>query len=65
MDSVGTERASTEFTYHDVTDDDTSDVITMPVLAGMEAVVATQRGRCMKQPGAETGHPETSKEFAS
>ena len=48
-DSSGTVRARSEFTYHDVVDDDTLPVLSMlpsdvPVLAGMEARVATRRG---------------------
>jgi RNase H-like domain found in reverse transcriptase/Reverse transcriptase (RNA-dependent DNA polymerase)/Integrase zinc binding domain/Retroviral aspartyl protease/Zinc knuckle len=47
-DSPGTRRSRTEFTYHDVVDDDTSTVAAgeddIPILAGMEARVATRRG---------------------
>ena len=48
-DSKGTQRTRSEFTYHDVMDDDTSMVVDgqdkdVPVLAGMEARVATRRG---------------------
>ena len=48
-DSSGTVRARSEFTYHDVVDDDTVHVLSslpsdVPVLAGMEARVATRRG---------------------
>jgi hypothetical protein len=55
-DSVGTERAKSEYTYHDVADDDTmsSDRYTsreiLPVLAGVEAIVATRRGSRVRQP---------------
>ena len=47
-DSAGTERARSEYTYHDVVDDDTltmekqPDIL--PVLAGIEAQIATRRG---------------------
>jgi hypothetical protein len=50
FDSAGTQRSRSEFTYHDVVDDDTSSVVpeecqeTLPILAGVEAVVATRRG---------------------
>ena len=47
-DSGGTQRSRTEFTYHDVVDDDTSPILAgndvLPVLAGIEARVATRRG---------------------
>ena len=48
-DSPGTIRSQSEFTYHDVVDDDTSTVqqdlpSDVPILAGMEARVATRRG---------------------
>ena len=48
-DSSGTVRARSEFTSHDVVDDDTVAVLSnlpsdVPVLAGMEARVATRRG---------------------
>ena len=50
FDSPGTLRSRSEFTYHDVVDDDTSVMEqegcqeTLPILAGVEAVVATRRG---------------------
>ena len=44
-DSPGTVRNRSEFTQHDVLDDDTSAVYTeLPVLAGIEARIATRRG---------------------
>ena len=46
-DSPGTQRSRSEFTYHDVVDDDTSVIESgdvLPVLAGIEAHVATRRG---------------------
>ena len=48
-DSSGTVHARSEFMYHDVVDDDTLPVLStlpsdVPVLAGMEARVATRRG---------------------
>ena len=49
-DSAGTIRASSEFSYHDVSDDDTThgERLTardnLPVLAGIEARIATRRG---------------------
>jgi RNase H-like domain found in reverse transcriptase/Integrase zinc binding domain len=66
-DSPGTVRARSEFTSFDVMDEDpvetTSDMV---MLAGINAVVATHRdSRLKKIPGAETGRPETSREFAS
>ena len=62
-DSAGTERVRSEYSYHDVTDDDTSSLQELQ-LAGMQAVVATTRPS-RSAAGAETGRPETSKEFAS
>lgn len=47
FDSPGTLRSRSEFTYHDVVDDDTSTVDmdeVLPILAGVEARVATRRG---------------------
>ena len=41
-DSKGTERVSSEYTYHDVSDDDTSSIQEVQ-LAGIQAVVATTR----------------------
>ena len=48
-DSNGTVHARSEFTYHDVVDDDTMAVLSclpseVPILAGLEARVATRRG---------------------
>jgi hypothetical protein len=66
-DSPGTVRAATEYTYFDVVDDDHLDIVetTLPVLAGIEARVAVQRRPKDPTPGAETSHPETSREFAA
>ena len=65
-DSPGTERARSEFTSFDFTDEDPTDMKNeMTLLAGMEAIVATHKPpRSKKILGAETGRPETSKEFA-
>ena len=53
-DSAGTERARSEFTYHDVGDDDTTNVSRsseiLPVLAGIEAQVATRRSSRTRRP---------------
>ena len=53
-DSRGTVRARSEYTYHDVVDDDTSSVEhqpeELPVLAGIEAQIATRRGSRVRQP---------------
>jgi hypothetical protein len=67
-DAGGTVRARSEYTYHDMVDEDPkiSHPITMPLLAGMEAVAVTRRPRVKKViPPAETGRPETAKEFAA
>lgn len=66
-DQPGTVRARSEYTYHDVVDDDGDVAFTdvQPVLAGIEAVAAVPPRRSRRVvPGAETGRPETSKEFA-
>ena len=71
-DSSGTVRARSEYTYHDVVDDDTttkengstiSD--TLPVLAGIEARVATRRGTRDRRPSqkAVMGAIETPRKF--
>jgi hypothetical protein len=53
-DSAGTERARSEYTYHDVVDDDVvednSRNGTIPVLAGIEARIATRRGSRLRRP---------------
>lgn len=67
-DAAGTVRAPSEYTYHDVVNEDPriNHSITMPVLAGVEAVAVSSRP-CVKKvvPPAESGRPETSKEFAA
>jgi len=70
-DSAGTQQARSEFTSHDVADDDTLDVETvpenLPVLAGIEAQVMTRRsphGHKEAQ-SAVTARPETSRAFAA
>ena len=53
-DSSGTVRARSEYTYHDVVDDDTTQVEhagdSMPMLAGIEARIATRRGTRDRRP---------------
>ena len=53
-DSSGTVRARSEYTYHDVIDDDTVQVErvaeTLPILAGIEARVATRRSTRERRP---------------
>ena len=58
-DAPGTVRARSEYTYHDVIDNDVllTHGISMPVLTGLEAAAVTL--------GAESGRPETSREFAA
>ena len=65
-DSPGTERARSEFTVFDATDEDSPQLASgMVLLAGVDAVVAARHGsRVGDAPGAETGWPETLKEFA-
>ena len=62
-DSVGTMRAVSEFVCHDVPVDDVQ-VRKMPLLVGMEPVVASQQSCDWSLP-AETGRPETLKEFTA
>ena len=75
-DSAGTVRAKSEHTYYDVVDDDTSSIDPLfeglPVLAGIEARVATRRGSRDRRPTekkaamvAEEPVAESSKKFAS
>jgi hypothetical protein len=70
-DSPGTQRARSEFTYHDVVDDDTSNVEQtkddLLVLAGIEAQVVTRRSTRVQEKARIEGpkRPETSKEFAA
>src|SRR5260221_686747 len=65
-DALGTVCACSEYTYHDMLNDDL-DVTTdpLPILAGMEAVVETKRRRKNVLPPAESGRPESGKEFAA
>jgi hypothetical protein len=65
-DAPGTVRARSEYTYFDVVDDDVPVLMeSLPILAGLEAVVETTRRPRKEIPPAETGRAETSKEFAS
>ena len=65
-DCRGTERARSEFTSFDIMDEDPVEIGgELTLLAGMEAIVATHKPpRSKKLLGAETGRPETSREFA-
>ena len=65
-DSHGTEHARSEFTAFDAMDEDSPQLASgMVLLAGVDTVVATQRNSGVGgTPGAETGRPESSKEFA-
>jgi hypothetical protein len=65
-DALGTVRARSEYTYFDVVNED-MEVITddLPILAGIEAVVESHHRKRREIPPAETGRPETSREFAS
>ena len=71
-DSSGTICVESEYTYFDVVNDDadigTLNDVTIPILAGIDALVAIQKKprAPRKQPEpAESGRPETSKEFAA
>jgi hypothetical protein len=65
-DAPGTVRARSEYTYHDVINEDL-EILTdpLPILAGVEAVVETIRRKKRDTPPAETGRPETGREFAA
>ena len=71
-DSLGTQRWKSEFTYHDVVDNDTSNVdVFTPVLAGIEARVTSRRStrECRLTDKAatvaeESWNPETSHDLA-
>ena len=68
-DAPGTVRSQSEYTYHDVVDDDLEvNLQDIPILVGIEAKAATQRAPCKprsKPLGAETGCLETAQEFAA
>ncbi|KAJ3514734.1 hypothetical protein NLJ89_g2201 [Agrocybe chaxingu] len=65
-ESPGTVRARTEYTYHDViNEDDEVSVGGMPIMAGLEARVARGRPRRKPVEPAESGRPETASEFAA
>ena len=49
-DDAGMERTVSGFTYHDVDDDDAVVLLEMPMLAGVQAVVATRRSVHMRKP---------------
>ena len=66
-DSPGTTRSRAEFTQHDILDDDTlhitSEMVDIPVLAGIEARVATRRGtrvRRLTEKAAAAKDPDPS-----
>jgi hypothetical protein len=68
-DEPGTVRARSEYTYHNIINNDVLSVhaISMPVLVGKEGeatLLPKRRGRAKPEP-AETGRPETSREFAA
>lgn len=65
-DSPGMECARSEFTAFNVMDEESLQLASgMVLLAGVDAIVATHHSsRLGNVPGAETGWPETSKEFA-
>ena len=74
-DSSGTVRARSEFTSHDIVDDDTSFLgsaaVDIPVLAGREAVIATRRGSRVRRltekarfASSDFAEAESSKDFA-
>ena len=69
MDSlIGTERARSEFTYHDVVDEDVLFLgllaEELPVLAGMEARVATRHGSRARKPSRKVIMAEEGAEGA-
>jgi hypothetical protein len=68
-DAPGTVRSRSEYTYHDVVDEDLEfNQQDIPILAGLEAKAAVQKPSRKPQSkvlGAETGRPETGREFAA
>ena len=70
-DSPGTIRSNSELMSHDVLDDDTSQLdsaaVDVPILAGMEARVATRHGSrvCRPTEKAAQGQVESPQEFAA
>ena len=68
-DAPRTVCSQSEYTYHDVVDDDLEvNLQDIPILVGIEAKAATQRAPCKprsKPLGAETGCLETAWEFAA
>ena len=65
-DVPGTVHLRSEYTYHDVDDEDLEIAGgDLPILAGLEAWAAVQRRPQKVVPGAETDRPETSHEFAA
>ena len=65
--SAGTIHVPSEFVHHDISDDNMLALSSgMPILAGMEAVVATRRSSRPQKPhqlGDSDDQPETSTEF--
>jgi hypothetical protein len=65
-DSAGTQRSRSEFTYHDIVNDDTSNVVAvaelMPVLAGVEARVASRRSTRVWHPTEKARQQDQSDE---
>ena len=73
-DSSGTQRLKSEYTYHDVVNDDTltvgTDLDVLLLLSGIEAHVATQRGSRVHKPTEKVvqgrdEEPESSQDFAA
>jgi hypothetical protein len=65
-DDSRTVRARSEYTYFDIiNEDEPSASISMPILSGIEAQIAVRRKPRKVVPPAETGRPETSREFAT
>ena len=62
-DSPGTVQAPSKYTYHDVVDDDSANLVetSLPVWAGVEAQVTVQCHPQKPALGAETGHPSPQK----
>ena len=66
-DTVGTVHAQSEYMYFHMVNEDNVvlEETMMPVLTSLEASMAVQKCPHKALPGAETGQPETTKEFAA
>ena len=67
-DSSGTVRTRSEHTYHDVVNNDTAEIqvtADLPVLAGIEARIATQQGSRLQLPSQKKAEMTASAPMAA